>query len=184
MSSVRYKATCKGTAGRTGTPSLDCVRLFHLCHPLLYLQAVFAALESNTRSHENKNRNQNKVSEQTLQNHKDKNKIQRGAAIKKQPQQRANDATFQRYPPKVGNRIPVRTASHFKCQTALKTCMSAPTDTTTSPGTITNPCYTWAIRLAAGKCRTISTQAKLKAYERQMQKQTDNQNQTGHDAKF
>ena len=55
--------------------------------------------------------------------------------------------------------------------------MSAPTDTTMPPGTITNPCYTWAIWLAAAKCRTISTQAKLKAYERQMQKQT------GHDAK-
>ena len=35
-SSVRYKATCKGTAGRTGTPSLECAQAFHLCHPLLY----------------------------------------------------------------------------------------------------------------------------------------------------
>ena len=35
--SFRYKATCKGTVGRTGTPSLDCAQVFHLCNPLLYL---------------------------------------------------------------------------------------------------------------------------------------------------
>ena len=31
-------AKVKGTAGRTGTPSLDCAWVFHLCHRLLYLQ--------------------------------------------------------------------------------------------------------------------------------------------------
>ena len=48
---------------------------------------------------------------------KDKNKIQTGAAINKQLE-RANDATSQMYPPKVGKLIPVRPASHFKCQNA------------------------------------------------------------------
>ena len=46
-------------------------------------------------------------------------KIQTGEAINKQLQQRANDATSQTYPPKVGNLIPVRPASHFKCQNAV-----------------------------------------------------------------
>ena len=60
--------------------------------------------------------------------------------------------------------------------------MSAATHTTTPPGTVAKACYTRAILLAAGKCRTISTQAKPKAYQREMQKQKDNQKQTGHDA--
>ena len=51
-------------------------------------------------------------------NHIDKNKIQTGAAMNKLLQQRANDATSQMYPPKVGNIIPVRPASHFECQNA------------------------------------------------------------------
>ena len=53
-------------------------------------------------------------SKQTM--HKDKNKIQTGAAINKQLKQRANDAASKMYPPKVGNLTPVRPASHFKCQ--------------------------------------------------------------------
>ena len=50
---------------------------------------------------------------------KDKNIILTGAAINKQLQQRANNATTQMYPPNVGNLIPGRPASHFKCQNAV-----------------------------------------------------------------
>ena len=50
---------------------------------------------------------------------KDENIIHAGAAINKQLQQRANNATSEMYPPKVGHLIPVRPASHFKCQNAV-----------------------------------------------------------------
>ena len=50
---------------------------------------------------------------------KDKNIILTGAAINKPLQQRANNATTQMYPPNVGNLIPGRPASHFKCQNAV-----------------------------------------------------------------
>ena len=60
--------------------------------------------------------------------------------------------------------------------------MSAATHTTTPPGTVANACYTRAIRLATGKSWTISTRAKPKAYQTQIQKQTDNQQQTSYDA--
>ena len=65
------------------------------------------------------------------------------------------------YSPNVGKLIPVRPASHFKCQNAVYT--------TTPPGTVANACYTRVIWLATGKCRTISMQAKPRAYQRQIQ---------------
>ena len=58
--------------------------------------------------------------------------------------------------------------------------MSTATHTTTPPGTVANACHTRVFGLAAGKCRTM--QAKSKEYQRQIQNQTDNQKQTGHDA--
>ena len=51
-----------------------------------------------------------------------------------------------------------------------------------SPVTVANACHTRAIWLAAGKHWTM--QAKSKAYPTQIQKQTDNQKQIGHDAKL
>ena len=71
---------------------------------------------------------------------KDKNIILTGAAINKQLQQRANNATSQMYPPKVGNLIPGRPASHssaktrYTTKTTFKTRTSAATHTTTPPG--------------------------------------------------
>ena len=57
--------------------------------------------------------------------------------------------------------------------------MRAATHSTTH-GTVANACHTRAIRLAGGKCRTM--QVKFKAYRTQLQKQRDNQKQTGHRA--
>ena len=48
------------------------------------------------------------------------------------------------------------------------------------PVTVANACHTRVIRLAAGKYWTM--QAKSKAYQTQMQKQTNTQKQIGHDA--
>ena len=117
-----------------------------------------------------------------------KKKIQTGAAINcnKQQQQRANDATSEVYPPKVGN---------LTCKTSI--ALQAPKRGTQlrprsklawaqqvtqprRPVTVANACHTRVIRLAANKCWTM--QAKSKAYQRQIQKQTDNQIQTGHDS--
>ena len=49
-SSVKYKATCNGIVGRTGTPSLDSDHARHYLHPLLYFWTVLAAMDSCKRS--------------------------------------------------------------------------------------------------------------------------------------
>ena len=66
---------------------------------------------------------------------KDRNIIQTGAAINKQLQQRANNATSQMYPLKAGNQHRVSSAkTRYATKTTFKTRTSAATHTTTPPG--------------------------------------------------